>query len=225
MVATVLAFDVYGTLIDTAGVVSKLRGIVGARAEDFARVWRDKQLEYSFRRALMRRYEDFSVCVSDSLEYAARSFSRELTTADRELLLGEFQRLPPFADAAPGLARLAELDFALFAFSNGSAGMVARLLAGAGLADFFRDIVSVEDRRSFKPDPDVYRYLLERAGTAPDQAWLVSGNPFDVIGAMSVGMRGIWVKRSADAIFDPWGIEPSVTVASLVEIGDRLADT
>jgi len=64
---TVLAFDVYGTLIDTHGVVIKLQEFVGGKAEEFSRVWREKQLEYSFRRGLMRTYETFGVCTSQAL--------------------------------------------------------------------------------------------------------------------------------------------------------------
>jgi len=36
-------------------------------------------------------------------------------------------------------------------------------------------------------------------------AWLVSSNPFDVIGVISAGMRAAWVKRSPDALFNSWG--------------------
>jgi len=45
-----LAFDVHGTLIDTAGVVRELTGMVDDLAPHFSQRWRDKQLEYSFRR-------------------------------------------------------------------------------------------------------------------------------------------------------------------------------
>ena len=57
------------------------------------------------------------------------------------------------------------------------------------------------------------------------EAWLISGNPFDVIGAMAAGMRGVWVRRSADAVFDPWGMQPGLTVAGLTEIEHELAHT
>ena len=52
----------------------------------------------------------------------------------------------------------------------------------------------------------------------------MSGNPFDVIGAISAGMRAAWVKRATNAIFDPWTIEPTLTVASLDELPDKFAD-
>ena len=64
-----LAFDVYGTLIDTRGITSALEGLVGDRAARFADLWRSKQLEYSFRRGLMGAYQDFSVCTAQSLAH------------------------------------------------------------------------------------------------------------------------------------------------------------
>ena len=50
-----------------------------------------------------------------------------------------------------------------------------------------------------------------------------SGNPFDVIGAMSAGMRGAWIKRSPKAVFDPWEFEPTVTVGDIGELHQALA--
>ncbi|RMF46291.1 MAG: haloacid dehalogenase type II, partial [Deltaproteobacteria bacterium] len=51
---TTLAFDVYGTLIDTHGVLTALEKLVGDKALAFSNSWRDKQLEYSFRKGLMQ---------------------------------------------------------------------------------------------------------------------------------------------------------------------------
>ncbi len=56
---TTLAFDVYGTLIDPFDVSTKLSEYVGDKASQFAQIWRDKQIEYLFRRGLMREYRDF----------------------------------------------------------------------------------------------------------------------------------------------------------------------
>ena len=95
---------------------------------------------------------------------------------------------------------------------------VANLLEEATIADYFSDVVSTDELRSFKPNPGVYAHCLRRAGACGERAWLISGNPFDVIGAISAGMRGAWVKRTPAAIFDPWEIEPTVTIASLADL-------
>lgn len=210
-----LAFDVYGTLIDTDGVVTLLESMVGSRAADFSRLWRDKQLEYAFRRGLMRRYRDFGVCTRDALEFTNAFLETDLSGTQKQRLVESYRTLPPFADVAPALQALEAAGYRLFAFSNGSAAAVGALLESAGIRDRFIDIVSVDEIGSFKPDPDVYRHFLERSGVEGENAWLVSGNAFDIIGAVSAGMRAAWVRRTGDALFDPWDVEPTAVVNSL----------
>ena len=215
---TTLAFEIYGTLIDTHGVVNALRAIVGERAEAFSSAWRDKQLEYAFRRGLMRNYVDFAVCTRQALDYTCAVNGIAMSGEQKGALLAEYRCLPAFPDVGDGLAQLRDAGFRLYAFSNGTESAVAALLTGAGIADFFIDIVSVDDLASFKPDPAVYDLFLRRAGTSGDAAWLVSSNPFDVIGAISAGMRAAWLRRSPDAVFDPWDMAPTATVAGLGEL-------
>ncbi|HSN51756.1 MAG TPA: haloacid dehalogenase type II [Woeseiaceae bacterium] len=220
--ALTLAFDVYGTLIDTHGVVAKLRETLGERATAFSSAWRDKQLEYSFRRGLMQNYENFAVCTRDALDHTCARFGVELTPAQKQALLDVYRELPAFDDAGDALAELSARGCRLYAFSNGSEEAVETLLTAAGIRDRFLGVVSCDDLRSFKPNPAVYAWFLRKAQATGSEAWLVSGNPFDVIGAISAGMRGAWVRRSADAVFDPWGIEPTITVTSLAELADSI---
>ncbi|GFE62301.1 haloacid dehalogenase type II [Geobacter sp. AOG2] len=221
--AITLAFDVYGTLIDTHGVIVALEKHVGDRASEFSRTWREKQLEYSFRRGLMQNYENFAVCTANALDYTSSFFRVPFSHEDKQVLLEAYSVLPAFADVEEGLARARESGFRIFAFSNGSAVAVEGLLKNAGIKDYFLGVVSVDEMKSFKPNPAVYSHFLRRAGAIGSNAWLVSSNPFDVIGAISSGMRAAWVKRSPDAVFDPWGIEPTVTVNSLLDLAEQIS--
>jgi 2-haloacid dehalogenase len=63
---TAIAFDVYGTLVDPLAMAEHLEGLVGDQSARFAELWRTKQLEYSFRRGLMRVYRPFSVFLDRS---------------------------------------------------------------------------------------------------------------------------------------------------------------
>ena len=218
--ALTLGFDVYGTLIDTAGVTAALLPIAGERAPEFARRWRDKQLEYSFRRGLMGAYVSFAT--RHALIHAADSLGITLTAAQQQELMEQYRRLPAFADAESCLQRLSESGHRLFAFSNGQAAAVHELLERAGLLGYFEDIVSVEAVRSFKPDPAVYRHFLQRTGAGPDSAWLISSNPFDVIGAAALGLRTAWVQRSAAQPFDPWGVIPDLILGGLDQLPANL---
>lgn len=217
-----LAFDVYGTLIDTHGLVTKLQGWIGARAKEFSYTWRDKQLEYSFRRGLMQTYENFAVCTAQALDYTCVFYKIALTQAQKQELLDGYRSLPAFDDVEDGLTRLKAAGFRLYAFSNGRADAVESLLVAARIRDLFMGVVSVDDLGTFKPNPAVYQHFLKSTGAKAKHAWLISGNPFDVIGAVSAGMNAAWLRRSADAVFDPWGIEPTITVSSLAELHDKI---
>ena len=219
---TTIAFDVYGTLIDTHGVVVSLQGMIGDRALPFSKAWREKQLEYSFRRGLMQNYATFAVCTAQALDHTCALFNLVLTEEQKEQLLSIYRILPAFDDVSAGLVAAHDAGFRLFAFSNGSADAIETLLTNAGIRELFLDVISVDEIKSFKPNPGVYCHFLRRAGATGSSSWLVSSNPFDVIGALSAGMKAAWVKRTADALFDPWGIDPTITVQSLTNLAGAI---
>ena len=217
-----LAFDVYGTLINTSGVFDTLEKMIGDKAKVFMDTWRNKQLEYSFRRGLMDKYTDFSVCTKDSLEYCCQLFKTNLTSIQKKTLLDEYTILPAFPDVAAGLRNLKESGHRLFAFSNGSENAVRKLLISAQIIDIFDGIVSVENVNTFKPNPLVYVHFNKKTNSTKQGSWLISSNPFDVIGAVSFGMYSAWVQRTKDSIFDPWGIEPTMIISKLTDLSLKL---
>ncbi len=216
--STALAFDIYGTLIDPHGVVGELQKHVGDRAGEFSRVWRDKQLEYSWRRGLMGLYADFGTCTAQALDYADTALSTQLDDAAKSSLLQAYRVLPAFEDVAASLEALHGKGCRLYPFSNGTVEMVDAVLSHAGIVGWFEPVISVDVLQTFKPDPRVYRHVTEVAGLAPQDCWLVSSNPFDVIGAVAFGMRAAWLQRAATAIFDPWEIEPTCRISGLHEL-------
>lgn len=217
-----LGFDIYGTLIDTAGITDALRPHAGERAAAFSAAWRAKQLEYAFRRGLMQNFRDFAVCTEQALDFCASSFGIRLSPAHRDALLSAYRELPPFPDALDGLRRVREAGLRAFAFSMGRADDVAGLLERSGLGTHIDGIVSLQEPQMFKPSPAAYSYFARRVGIGMGEAWLVSGNPFDVIGAVSAGMNGAWVKRSPDAIFDPWEVRPTVEVETVGALAEAI---
>ncbi|MGY5453039.1 haloacid dehalogenase type II [Agarivorans sp. MS3-6] len=213
-----LAFDVYGTLIDTHGIDCLLEKLAVKNVTEFSQTWRNKQLEYSFRRGLMQHYQSFAVCTKDALDYTCRFYKAALTTAQKQQLLDAYKTLPAFDDVPAALSQLKDSDIKMYAFSNGSLAAVEQLLESAGIKHLFDGVVSCESLQSFKPNPAVYRHFLQQAKALASDTWLISSNPFDVIGAISFGMHSAWVQRSEQAIFDPWGIEPTTVVKSLSEL-------
>jgi 2-haloacid dehalogenase len=217
-----LAFDVYGTLINTSGVFNSIEKMIGDNAKPFVDTWRNKQLEYSFRRGLMNKYTDFSVCTKDSLEFCCKMFKADLSKSQKEDLMDEYSVLPTFSDVEAGLETLKESGHKLYAFSNGSKKAVSKLLSNAKIIDKFDGIISVESVNIFKPSPLVYEYFNKVTNTTKSDSWLISSNSFDVIGAISYGMNSAWVNRSQDSIFDPWGIEPTTIINKLTDLSLKL---
>lgn len=218
-----IGFDIYGTLVDPLEMNEHLRPLVGYDLTDrFSKLWRDKQIEYTFRRALMRRYEDFGVCTRQALVHTANVLSVNLTDEEQKKLIEEYQNLRPFPDVIPGIEGLKSKGHTLVAFSNGVEATARTLLVRAGVLEHLHDVISVDAVKSFKPDPEVYHYLARRLGTELSETWLVSSNPFDVIGAKAVGLMAAWIQRKPDAQFDPWGIEPDLVAPDLEALAERL---
>jgi 2-haloacid dehalogenase len=222
---TAIAFDIYGTLVNPLAIADHLKSLVGDLAVRFAELWRTKQLEYSFRRGLMRAYRPFSVCTWESLLYTEKALGIVLAEESRTMLMERYKNLPPFPDAAPGLASLKRGGHFLAAFSNGEAEAVRGVLENAELLSLLDDVVSADEVRTFKPDPAIYTHAVERLGATANLTWLVSSNPFDIIGAKTAGLRTAWVKRDPKAIFDPWGIEPDLVLSGLDQLAPLLGST
>ena len=213
-----LAFDIYGTLIDPHGVVGELQNHIGDRAADFSRVWREKQLEYTWRRSLMHRYQDFGVCTRQALDYADQLLQTKLEQSAKDALMQAYRVLPAYDDVPASLELLRNEGHRLYPFSNGTVEMVTAVLEHASIDHFFEDVISVDSLQTFKPSPEVYRHVVAIADVAPENCWLVSSNGFDVIGAVSAGMKAAWLKRFDGVVFDPWEFEPTQIIHSLGEL-------
>ena len=215
MSTTVLGLDVYGTLIDTTAIGEHIERLFPGRGTAFALAWRQKQLEYTFRRAVMDTYRDFDVCTAAALDYTAAAFGAPLSADQKRQLMDEYRRLPAFPDVVPALNELRHAGVRLLAFSNGVAQTVHDVLRNAGIRDHFEDIVSVDEVKTFKPDPVVYLHYVRRACASCSECWLISANPFDVIGAVSTGMCAVWVQRDPAIPFDPWELQPTAVIRDL----------
>jgi len=220
--AIVLAFDVYGTLIDPLRMEDQLRPIFGGRAKEATELWRGKQLEYSFRRALMKKYENFDVCTAQALRFVSRQLEVSLEEETLGKLLQQYLRLPAYPDVPAALEHLGARGFKIVACSNGTEQAVRGLLEHAGVLARFSGIVSVDSIRTFKPDPAVYEYLAAQVQAQKESLCLISSNPFDVIGAKACGLRTAWVQRDPKKMFDPWEFEPDLVVTGLEQLSAKL---
>ncbi len=221
-VAEALAFDMYGTLVDPIRIWKELERYIPGDAQRIAEIWRQKQLEFTFRLTAMERYEDFEQVTRKALDYALAATGHSLEAQQKNSLMAQYNDLERFEDVEPGLQRLTDAGYTMVVFSNGSPAMLTAIMEAANLGRYCTGFVSVDEVKVYKPSPVVYMHVANRLARPVNQVRLVSSNPFDVIGAESAGMQAAWVNRSG-GLFDTLAPRPQMVVKSLVELADVLA--
>ena len=217
-----LAFDMYGTLVDPIRIWKQLEQYIPDEdALRVAEVWRQKQLELTFRLTVMERYEDFEWITRKALDYALAAAGQELEADQKDVLIAQYNNLERFDDVDSGLKRLKEAGHEMVVFSNGTPAMLQATLDQEGLHQYFQGFISVDEVKVYKPSPKVYRHVADRLGRPIEEVWLISSNPFDDVGAETAGMRAVWVDRSG-GLFDPLGSPPEMIVETLTELADAM---
>ena len=209
--AQAFVFDAYGTLFDVHSVVTVLQTVT-TDAEALSRVWRAKQLEYTWLRSLMGRYVDFWTVTDEALRFALQHAGLRLTPEQHTTLLEAYLQLQAYPDIPFALAGLAPRPCAIL--SNGSPRMLTAAVAASGLSGQFTHLLSVDGVKVYKPDPRVYA-LAPAALALPREAIVfVSSNAFDVLGAKAYGFQVAWINRT-QAQLDALGLAPDVVLTRL----------
>jgi 2-haloacid dehalogenase len=156
-------------------------------------IWRIKQLEYTWLRSLMRRYEDFSVVTRESLAYALRVLGLTYDAVVFERIMNKYLHLDLYPDAWTTLASLSGKKLAIL--SNGSSDMLNALVRNSGLDRVLDATISVDQKRIFKPAPDAYTLIESKLGERPAEVLFVSSNPWDACGAKTFGLNVAWIER------------------------------
>jgi 2-haloacid dehalogenase len=186
-------FDAYGTLFDVHSAVGRLRPQIGTHADALSQLWRTKQLEYSWLRALMGRHADFWQVTGEALDYAlARA---EVDASVREPLMQAYLTLEAYPEVGDVLRRLRAAGLKLAILSNGEPAMLAAAVENAGIGALLNAVISVEEAGVYKPDPRVYRLAVDRLAVRADQIAFQSSNAWDVNGAACFGLRPVWINR------------------------------
>src|SRR2546422_1030028 len=144
-VSEALAFDMYATLVDPIRIWKQLEQYIPQEAQRVAEVWRQKQLEFTFRLTAMERYEDFEEVTRKALDYALAAAERNLNDAQKHALMAQHNDLERFADVEPGLQQLKEAGYTMVVFSNGTPSMLTAIMNAANLHTYFQGFVSVDE--------------------------------------------------------------------------------
>ncbi len=167
-----VVFDAYGTLYDIQSVAAVTEEVFPGYGDIITQVWRLKQLEYTWLRSLMRRYEDFSVITRDSLAFALRGGGLTHDDAGFERIMDKYVHLDLYPDARDALAALKGRKLAIL--SNGSTDMLNALVSNTGLDRVLDATISIDQRKVFKPSPETYSLIEAMLGVVPSEVLFVS---------------------------------------------------
>lgn len=210
-----LVFDAYGTLFDPFAVKIRAEELFPGNGAALSQLWRAKQLEYSWLRTLMGRYENFWKITEDALIFACRSLKLSCDELQRKQLMQVYLRLPAFPEVKPALEQLNHLPLSIL--SNGTPEMLEPLVAANGLAHFFQNIFSVDTLKMFKPRPEVYQFAVTSLGLPKEAIGFVSSNYWDIAGATSFGFRTYWLNRHS-VVPEDLGTTPTAICTNLAEL-------
>jgi 2-haloacid dehalogenase len=216
MTPQALVFDAYGTLYDVHSVIRRCDELWPGKGMALSQLWRQKQLEYTWQRSLMRHYTPFSQITRDALAYACESLRLPLDAARTESLMQEYLKISAYPDVPDALEKL---DGKKAILTNGSPDMIEPLVKHSGLK--FDAVLSVDALKQFKPVPEVYQLAVERLGVAKDAIGFVSSNCWDALGAKSFGFRVFWINRTGAPV-DRLGFQPDALLSSLGDLPEVL---
>ncbi|MCC7271719.1 MAG: haloacid dehalogenase type II [Alphaproteobacteria bacterium] len=213
---TVCVFDAYGTLFDVAAAPRRWGNLLGDKATALAEAWRRKQLEYTWLRSLMGRYEDFWHVTGAALDHAFATLGLK-DPALRARLMASYLELDAFPDARAALTRLKDAGRRTAILSNGAPSMLASLVSAAGITRLLDAVLSVDRLAVYKPHPSVYALVGERFACTPADVCFVSANGWDVAGANTFGFQTVWINRT-DQPCEGLPGRPVATIASLDDL-------
>jgi 2-haloacid dehalogenase len=239
MTVKAVVFDAYGTLYDIQSVAYVTEQAFPGYGEIITQIWRIKQLEYSWLRSLMRRYEDFSVVTRESLAYTLKVLGLRNDADAFERIMEKYLHLDLYPDAAAALAAMQGRKLAIL--SNGSPDMLGALVRNSRLDRVVDATISVDAQKIFKPSPDAYALIESTLHVAPADVLFVSSNPWDACGAKAFGLKVAWIERVTpeamaqaciknDAVppltmfkaigtqMDELGLEPDYRIRALAEL-------
>src|SRR5271166_841598 len=136
-------FDAYGTLFDYASAAAGCRDVLGDRIGPLTALWRDKQLQYTWLRAVQGRHADFWQVTGDALDFALATLGIDKPGL-RGRLMDLYLGLDPFPEVPDVLRRLKKAGMRTAILSNGSPAMLDAVVKSSGLGALLDAVLSVE---------------------------------------------------------------------------------
>ena len=212
-----IIFDAYGTLFDVNSAAEKCKDRIGDKWEGFSNYWRTTQLEYTWLRSMMNRHEDFWAVTEDSLAKSMEVF--KIDPLMKNQLLDLYKVLSTFPEVKDVLQKLKKKSYKLAILSNGTPPLLNELVKSNNLDNIFNDIFSVEEVKTYKPDPKVYNIPVQKYQIQKNEVAYLSANTWDVSAGGNYGFKPVWVNRNK-SIFDKLDYVPKYQIENLNKLID-----
>ena len=187
-------FDAYGTLFDVHSAVARQREAVGPEADRLSNIWRAKQLEFTWTRALMGAYKPFWSLTEEALDFALARVPA-VDRAVKPALLDAYKTLSAYPEVRDVLEGLKARGAKTAILSNGSPQMLDSAVTSAGLKPVLDACLSVDVLKTYKTAPKVYRMVLDYFEAEAGDVSFQSSNRWDIAGAVAFGFRCVWINR------------------------------
>lgn len=212
-------FDAYGTLLDVYSVGQAAEALFPGRGDVLARLWRDKQVEYTRLRSMAGQYRPFWDVTREALQFCCAALGLPSSESQQQVLMEAYGRLSAFAENPAALARIRAAGIPMAIHTNGNPDMIAQAVRSAGLEQWVDVVLSADAVKRYKVDPQVYRLATHHFGVPANELLFVSANGWDICGATWFGFTTFWVNR-AGAPREQLGVTPAFEGATLTEVAD-----
>ena len=217
----VLVFDVNETLLDLSALDPHFERVFSDGA--VRRLWFSQLLQSALVSIVTNSYSDFGTIGRASLDMVAERSGVQISSADRDVLLGTVRSLPPHREVAGALDRLRSAGFRLASLTNSTEAVATAQLSNAGLADRFERILSADGVRRLKPAPEPYQMAARELGVPVSEVRLIAAHSWDVAGALAAGCAAAFVARPG-MVLDPLVPAPDVVGRDLAEVAERIIE-
>lgn len=189
-----IAFDAF-PILDPRPVFALAEQLFPGRGTDLSSVWRAKQFEYQWLRALSQQYANFWRVTEDSLIFAADFLNLDLTPVKRQKLMGSYLELSAWPEVPMALHTLKRAGIRLALLSNATANILDAGIKNSGLKNVFDHVLITDKLKTYKPSPRAYQLATDAFAIRKEEVLFVAFAGWDAAGAKSFGYPTFWVNR------------------------------
>lgn len=217
-----LAFDAF-PILDPRPIFARVELLFPGKGAEMSNLWRARQFEYQWLRALGGHYVDFWQATEDALVFSAKTLKLHLAPEQRDQLMAEYLKLKAWPDVPSSLQSFIDAGIRLALLSNATSAILDTGIRNSGLDGVFEHVLSTDRSRVYKPDPHAYQMAVDAFGLGREEIGFVAFAGWDVAGAKWFGYPTFWVNR-LNVPLDELGVVPDARVETLSELAALFLD-